>query len=146
MEQNQTNSNDFENVFNAICNVRPEHQIVLFENYKLLELYALITDEIEYQQHTADLTNTAKKLISMLNAVTDLRKEVIKECNEARQFDIADDMCQSFDKLPEADKKRVCGAMMGKKEFFTDDYGIMMDVLGNVLEKKEGSGNVVGSD
>ena len=142
-EQNQINSNEisFENVYNAIRNVKPEYQRVLFENYKLFDLYALIKDETGYQQHTTDLTNTAKKLISMLNAVTDLRKEAIKECNEAQKLDIVDCMSQCFDKLSEADKKKVCGAMMGKKEFFSDAYGMMMDVFGNVLEKKEVSGN-----
>lgn len=111
--------------------------MVLFENYKFLDLYAFAADENGYKQYTANVTSTIQKLNSMLNAITDLRREAIKECNEAQKFDMVDSMTQAYDRLPEEDKKKVCGSMMGKKEFFSDAYGIMMDVFGNVLEKEK---------
>lgn len=147
-EQNQTKSNEisFENVYNAMRNIKPEYQMVLFENYKLFDLYALIKDENGYQNLTADLANTARKLISMLNAVTDLRKEAIKKCNEVQKFDIADYMSQCFEKLPESDRKRVCGSMMGKKEFFSDAYWIMVNVFKNAAKSEKENGDIVGGD
>lgn len=33
-----------------------------------------------------------------------------------------------------------------REEFFSDAYGIMRDVSGNEMEKKEGSGSVVGGE
>lgn len=147
-EQNQINSNDisFENVYSAIRHLKPEYQGIILAQYKLFDLYSLFKDGKEFDRYLAGLINSATEYLKLSSALIALYKEAIKECNEAREFDIVDYMSQCFDKLPESDKKRVCGAMMGKKEFFSDAYRIMMDVFGNVLEKKEGSGNIVGGE
>lgn len=123
-------------------NIKPEYQGILLAQYKLLDLYSLFKDGKEFDKYLAGLINSAAEYLKLGSALMALYKEAVKEYDEAQKFDIADYMSQCFDKLPEADRKRVCGAMMGKKEFFSDAYGIMMDVFGNVLEKKEG--NIVG--
>lgn len=107
--------------------------------YKLFDLYTLLEKDIkEYDQYLTSIINSANEYMKLFGALVDLYMGVCKEQNA----NVSDSMTQAYDRLSEEDKKKVCGAMMGKKEFFSDAYGIMMDAFGSVLEK--GSGNAVG--
>lgn len=144
-EQNQINSNilSIDHIYNAIRNLKPEYQGILLSQYKLFDLYTLLEKDIkEYDRYLTGIINSANEYLKLFGALVDLYMGVCKEQNT----DVLDSMSQAYDRLPEEDKKRVCGSMMGKKKFFSDAYGMMMDVFGNVLEKEKESGNVVGGD
>lgn len=144
-EQNQIDSNilSIDHVYNAIRNLKPEYQGILLSQYKLFDLYTLLGKDIkEYDKYLTGIINSANEYLKLFGALVDLYMGVCKEQNT----DVLDSMGQAYDRLPEEDKKRVCGAMMGNKEFFSDAYGIMMDAFGSVLEKEKESGNAVGGD
>lgn len=142
-EQNQIDSNtlSIDHIYNAIRNLKPEYQGILLSQYKLFDLYTLLEKDIkEYDRYLASIINSANEYTKLFGALVDLYMGVCKEQNA----NVSDSMTQAYDRLPEEDKKKVCGSMMGKKEFFSDAYGIMMDVFGSVLEKEKESGNAVG--
>ena len=85
----------------------------------------------EYDQYLTSIINSANGYLKLFGALVDLYIEVCKE----QKIDISDSMSEAYDRLPEEDKKKVCGAMMGKKEFFSDAYGMMMSVFENIVEK-----------
>ena len=142
-EQNQIDSNtlSIDHIYNAIRNLKPEYQGILLSQYKLFDLYTLLEKDIkEYDRYLASIINSANEYTKLFGALVDLYMGVCKGQNA----NVSDSMTQAYDRLPEEDKKKVCGSMMGKKEFFSDAYGIMMDVFGSVLEKEKESGNAVG--
>ena len=44
---------------------------------------------------------------------------------------------KAYDKLSEADQKRFCQEMLGKKEFFQDAYKVMMDSFEKAVEMQK---------
>ena len=110
---------------------------MLLTQYKLYDLYSVLRSGCkEYDKFLTSIINSATEHLKLFGALIDLYVEVCKE----QKIDIADSMGQTYDRLPKEYKKKVCGAMMGKKEFFSDAYGMMMDVFGNVLEKGKEDG------
>ena len=135
-EKSQINNNDisFINVYNAILSLDSKYQIALLENYKLPDMYYIIRDENEYMKHVKELSNTIQKLSDMLNAIINLRREAIKDCKASQEYDVVESTCHIFDKMSGEDKKKFCGVMLDKKEFFTETYGLMMVAFESELE------------
>lgn len=134
-----------DNIYKAIGYLTPEHQANILVNYKLIELYDIFANNEGYEEYINNLFNVSNEYMKRAIALSALHTEAFMQSRKKDgKFDPAVEMCKMFDCMSQADQKRFCKGMMGKKEFFSDAYGIMMDVFKNVLEKKEGSGNVVG--
>ena len=102
--------------------------------YNLYDLCTLLGKDIkEYDQYLASIINSADKYLKLFGALVDLYIGVHKD----QQSDISASISQAYDRLSEEDKKKVCGAMMGKKEFFSDAYSLIMSVFGNVSEREK---------
>lgn len=145
-EQNLINGNTLtiDHVYNAIRNLKPEYQGILLSQYKLFDLYTLLGKDIkEYDQYLTGIINSANEYLKLFGALVDLYMGVCKE----QSANASDSMAQAYDRLPEEDKKRVCGVFLGKREFFENAYKVMMGVFEGMLEtQKEKNEDRIGSD
>ena len=132
-----------DHIYNTIRNLKPEYQGILLSQYNFYDLRTLLEkDIVEYDRYLTSIINSAEKYFKLFGALVDLYIGVRKE----QESDIMASMSQAYDRLSEEDKKKVCGAMMGKKEFFSDAYKNMMDVFQKAMKSEKENNNIVGSD
>lgn len=110
---------------------------MVFNNYKLPELYSIIADEEEYKKYINALSTIVKEYSDKVDALSALHTEAFSQSMKKKEeIDAVKSMSQIFDCISEADQKRFCECMMKKSRFFEDAYKMMMDSFENAVEVK----------
>ena len=138
-EQKQVNNNNsLDNIYKALGYLKPEQQGIIISNYKLTELYGILADNEGYKQYIRDLFTCANEIINKAGALISLHTEAFKQSMmKPEEVNAVDSMGKAYDKLSEADQKRFCQEMLGKKEFFQDAYKVMMDSFEKAVEMQK---------
>lgn len=109
---------ELEHIYNAIRNLKPEHQINILSNYKIIELFDIFSTNEKYEQYLDDLFAIAGEYRNRAIALSLLHAEAFLQSMKKNEvLDGADLMCQMYDCIPEADRKRFCESMLQKKDF-----------------------------
>lgn len=109
---------ELEHIYNAIRNLKPEHQINILSNYKIIELFDIFSTNKKYEQYLDDLFAIAGEYRNRAIALSLLHAEAFLQSMKKNEvLDGADLMCQMYDCIPEADRKRFCESMLQKKDF-----------------------------
>lgn len=118
-QENEMNSNiELEHIYNAIRNLKPEHQINILSNYKIIELFEIFSTNEKYEQYLNDLFAIAGEYRNRAIALSLLHTEAfLQSMRKNEKLDGADLMCQMYDCIPETDRKRFCESMLQKKDF-----------------------------
>lgn len=118
-QENEIRSNiELEHIYNAIRNLKPEHQINILSNYKIIELFDIFSTNEKYEQYLNDLFAIAGEYRNRAIALSLLHTEAFLQSIKRNEvLDGADLMCQMYDCIPEADRKRFCDSMLQKKDF-----------------------------
>lgn len=107
-----------DDIYNAIKCLKPEHQVSVLANYRLLELYNIFENNERYNKYIKDLFVAAIDFNDRAIALSALHTEAFLQSMKKNEvLDGADLMCQMYDCIPEADRKRFCESMMQKKDF-----------------------------
>lgn len=138
-QENEINSNiELEHIYNAIRNLKPEHQINILSNYKIIELFEIFSTNEKYEQYLNDLFAIAGEYRNRAIALSLLHTEAfLQSMRKNEKLDGADLMCQMYDCIPETDRKRFCESIFQKKDFFEDAYRNMISVLENAVKSNE---------
>lgn len=136
-EKKQENSNiELKCIYEAIKHLKPEHQVTIFSNYKFTELYDILANNENYRQYIDDLFVISNEYIKMAAAISSLRTEaLLQSMKKQEEFDPAATMCQLFDCMSEADKKRFCEGMLQKKEFYEDVHKAVSGDSNNTIKR-----------
>ena len=98
-----------------------EQQAIIISNYKLTELYDICENDERYKQYIRDLFTYANEIINKAGALISLHTEAFKQSMmKPEEVNAVDCMGKAYDQLSEANQKRFCQEMLGKKEFFQD--------------------------
>lgn len=118
-QENEISSNiELEHIYNAIRNLKPEHQISILSNYKIVELFEIFSTNEKYEQYLNDLFAIAGEYRNRAIALSLLHTEAfLQSIKKSEVLDGADLMCQMYDCIPETDRKRFCESMLQKKDF-----------------------------
>lgn len=109
---------ELEHIYNAIRNLKPEHQINILSNYKIIELFDIFSTNKKYEQYLDDLFAIAGEYRNRAIALSLLHAEsFLQSMKKNEVLDGADLMCQMYDCIPEEDRKRFCESMLQKKDF-----------------------------
>lgn len=107
-----------DDIYNAIKCLKPEHQVSVLANYKLLELYNIFENNERYNKYIKDLFAAAIDFNDRAIALSALHTEAfLQSMKKNEKLDGADLMCQMYDCIPEEDRKRFCESMLQKKDF-----------------------------
>lgn len=107
-----------DDIYNAIKCLKPEHQINILSNYKIIELFEIFSTNEQYEQYLNDLFAIAGEYRNRAIALSLLHTEAfLQSIKKNEVLDGADLMCQMYDCIPETDRKRFCESMMQKKDF-----------------------------
>ncbi|MCM1253243.1 MAG: hypothetical protein NC321_10510 [Clostridium sp.] len=94
-----------------------------------------MTNKESYKQHIDDLFVISNEYMNRIIALSALRTEaLLRNMRKQEAFDKAGIMCQMFDCMSEADKKRFCEGMLQKKEFFEDVHKAMSSETQNTAK------------
>lgn len=118
----QENSKDvnisLDDIYNAIKCLKPEHQVSVLANYKLLELYNIFENDETYKKYIKDLFAVAIDFNDRAIALSALHTEAFLQSMKKNEvLDGADLMCQMYGCIPETDRKRFCESILKKKDF-----------------------------
>lgn len=118
-QENGTDINiSLDDIYNAIKSLKPEHQVSVLANYKLLELYNIFESNETYNKYIKDLFAVATDFNDRAIALSALHTEAfLQSIKKNEVLDGADLMCQMYDCIPETDRKRFCESMLQKKDF-----------------------------
>lgn len=118
-QENGTDINiSLDDIYNAIKCLKPEHQVSVLANYKLLELYNIFESNETYNKYIKDLFAVATDFNDRAIALSALHTEAfLQSIKKNEVLDGADLMCQMYDCIPETDRKRFCESMLQKKDF-----------------------------
>lgn len=118
-QENEISSNiELEHIYNAIRNLKPEYQINILSNYKIIELFDIFSTNEKYEQYLNDLFAIAGEYRNRAIALSLLHTEAfLQSIKKNEMFDGAELMCQMYDCIPETDRKRFCENMLQKKDF-----------------------------
>lgn len=129
---------DLQNIYDAIRYLKPEQQGIILSNYKLIELYDILTDNDGYKKYIDDLFAVSNEYTNRAIALSALRTEaLLQNMKRKEKVDVAGIMCQMFDCMTEADQKKFCEDMLQKKGFFQDEYKVMMDSFESAVKVKK---------
>lgn len=107
-----------DDIYNAIKCLKPEHQVSILANYRLLELYNIFESNETYNKYIKDLFALATDFNDRAIALSALYTEAFLQSMKKNEvLDGADLMCQMYDCIPEADRKRFCESILKKKDF-----------------------------
>lgn len=107
-----------DDIYNAIKCLKPEHQVSILANYRLLELYNIFESNETYNKYIKDLFALATDFNDRAIALSALYTEAfLQNMKKNEKLDGADLMCQMYDCIPEADRKRFCESILKKKDF-----------------------------
>lgn len=107
-----------DDIYNAIKCLKPEHQVSILANYKLLELYNIFVNNERYNKYIKDLFAVATDFNDRAIALSALHTEAfLQNMKKNEKLDGAGLMCQMYDCIPEADRKRFFQSMLQKKDF-----------------------------
>lgn len=107
-----------DDIYNAIKCLKPEHQVSVLANYRLLELYNIFENNERYNKYIKDLFAAAIDFNDRAIALSALHTEAFLQSMKKNEvLDGADLMCQMYDCIPEEDRKRFCESMLQKKDF-----------------------------
>lgn len=107
-----------DDIYNGIKCLKPEHQVSVLANYRLLELYNIFENNERYNKYIKDLFAVATDFNDRAIALSALHTEAfLQSIKKNEVLDGADLMCQMYDCIPEEDWKRFFGSMMQKKDF-----------------------------
>ena len=107
-----------DDIYNAIRNLKPEHQVSILANYKIPELYNIFESNEVYEKYIKDLFAVAIEYNNRAIAISALHTEAfLQSMRKQEAFDPANTMCQMFDCMSETDQKRFCEGMLQKKDF-----------------------------
>lgn len=121
-DKKQENGTDInirlDDIYNAIKCLKPEHQVSVLANYKLLELYNIFENNERYNKYIKDLFAAAIDFNDRAIALSALHTEAFLQSMKKNEvFDGADLMCQMYNCIPEVDRKQFCESMLQKKDF-----------------------------
>ncbi len=109
---------ELEHIYNAIRNLKPEHQINILSNYKIIELFDIFSTNEKYEQYLGDLFAIAGEYRNRAIALSLLHAEAFLQSMKKNEvLDGANLMCQMYDCILETDRKRFCESMLQKKDF-----------------------------
>lgn len=107
-----------DDIYNGIKCLKPEHQVSVLANYKLLELYNIFENNERYNKYIKDLFAAAIDFNDRAIALSALHTEAFLQSMKKNEvFDGADLMCQMYNCIPEVERKRFCESMLQKKDF-----------------------------
>lgn len=142
-EKKQVNSNiSLDNIYKAIGYLKPEQQGIILNNYKISELYNILSNNESYEKYIDDLFAVSHEYTSRAVALSSLHTEAFLQSMGKQRFDVLNSIEQAYESLPDIDKKIFCENMLRKKGFFEDACKMMMDSFESAVEVQKGEGVV----
>lgn len=124
-------------VYSAIWNLDAESRSLLLANYKLGELYQIVSSQKDLAKCLEDYASNAILYINAMKAITQLRAEAMKESYVNRQENAVSTMETVYDGLPDSHKKDFCRRMVERNDFFQEAYKEIMGKFHSALRGQE---------
>lgn len=140
-EFNADSNISLDNIYKAVGYLKPEHQGIILNNYKLTELYSILADDESYKKYINDLFAVSNEYSNRAIALSALHTEAFLQSLGRRKVNMLDTMNHAYNNLSEENKKAFCKEMLNNKDFFEDAYKIMTEIFESAMKTQ--SDNVV---